>query len=56
MATKKTEQTVKARVLVTGAFGKVDDVVEVDAQVAKDSDELDPTPEAVAYAQSLKAE
>jgi hypothetical protein len=56
MATKKTENTgpVKARVLAKGQFGECDDVVEVDAETANASDELDPHPEAVAYAESLK--
>ena len=56
---KKTAQEasalVKARVLVDGAFGKVNDVVEVDPEVAHGG-ELDTSPEAVAYAESLKAE
>jgi F0F1-type ATP synthase epsilon subunit len=55
MATKKTEVAgpVKARVLVNGGFGRIDDVVTVDADTANSSDELDPSPEAVAYAESL---
>lgn len=58
MATKKTDPaaTVKARVLINGHFGAVDSIVEVDAQVAQDNADLDPSPEAVAYAESLKAE
>lgn len=43
-----------ARVLCDGQFGKVDDVVEVPADVAAESGDLDPHPDAVAYAQSLK--
>lgn len=50
----KKDETVKARVLVDGAYGKVDDVVEVTAAEAKASDELDDHPDAVAYAESLK--
>lgn len=49
------ENGIKARVLVDGAFGKVNDVVEVDPEVAHGG-ELDTSPEAVAYAESLKAE
>lgn len=58
MSKKTTQETsvlVKARVLVDGAFGKVNDVVEVDPEVAHGG-ELDTSPEAVAYAESLKAE
>jgi hypothetical protein len=48
---------VKARVLVTGAYGQCNDVVEVDADTAKAlPDVLDTTPEAVAYAESLAAQ
>ncbi|WP_137171430.1 hypothetical protein [Massilia sp. HP4] len=48
---------VKARVLVAGAYGQCNDVVEVDADTAKAlPDVLDITPEAVAYAESLAAE
>ena len=47
--------TVKARVLVACAFGVPDDVVEVTAEQAKaHASEVDPNPEAVAYAESLK--
>lgn len=56
MATKKAQAAdgkVKARVLVNGAYGKVNDVVEVDAAEAKDNSDLDTHPDAVAYAQSL---
>jgi len=58
MATKKIDATglVKARVLITGHFGKVDDVVEVEAQIAQENPDLDADPAAVAYAESLKAE
>ena len=58
MSKKQAQETsvlVKARVLVDGAFGKVNDVVEVDQEVAHGG-ELDTSPEAVAYAESLKAE
>jgi len=56
MATKPKEDgnKVKARVLVTGAFGQVNDVVEVDESVLKQTNELDASAEAVAYAESLK--
>jgi hypothetical protein len=47
--------TVKARVLCDCAHGKVDDVVEVTAAEAEASPHLDPHPDAVAYAESLKA-
>lgn len=55
MATKKQPAdsvTVKARVLVDGIFGKVDEVIEVSADV--ESPEIDKHPDAVAYAESLK--
>ncbi len=48
-------RTVKARVLVDGAYGKVNDVVTVTPAVAKASSELDADPDAVAYAESLVA-
>jgi len=47
---------VKARVLVAGAYGKVDAVVELseaEAAAGKESGALDPHPDAVAYAESL---
>jgi len=47
--------TVKARVLVDGLYGKVDDVVEVTQAEADASSELDSDADAVAYAESLKA-
>ena len=56
MSKKQAQETsvlVKARVLVHGAFGKVNDIVEVDPEVAHGG-ELDTSPEAVAYAESLK--
>ena len=58
MSKKQAQETsvlVKARVLVDGAFGKVNDIVEVDPEVAHGG-ELDTSPEAVAYAESLQAE
>lgn len=58
MATKKDDAAVKARVLVDGSYGKVDDVVEIAADqidAAVKSGEVDPHPDAVAYAESLKA-
>lgn len=57
MATKpKDGDKVKARVLVTGAFGQVNDVVEVEEVVLKQTDELDASTESVAYAESLKGQ
>lgn len=50
-----TPDTVKARVLVDGAYGKVNDVVNVTAAEAEASGELDAHPDAVAYAESLNA-
>lgn len=48
---------VKARVLVAGAYGQCNAVVEVDVEEAKAlPDVLDTSPEAVAYAESLAAE
>jgi hypothetical protein len=45
---------VKARVLVEGAYGKPNDVVEVDAaEVKAQPGALDADPAAVAYAESL---
>lgn len=56
MAKAEKSDKVKARVLVDCAFGKVDDVVEVTAAEAKDhASDLDAHPDAVAYAESLKA-
>lgn len=46
-------RNVKARVLVDGSFGKVNDVVTVSASVAKASSDLDADPDAVAHAESL---
>jgi hypothetical protein len=46
----------KARVLVDCRFGKVDDVVELTAEeLAEASGQVDPHPDAVAYAESLTA-
>lgn len=47
--------TVKARVLVDGVYGKVNDVVDVTTAEAEASSELDTHPDAVAYAESLNA-
>ena len=48
---------VKARVLVAGAYGQCNDVIEVDTDTAKAlPDVLDTTAEAVAYAESLAAQ
>ena len=46
-------KTAKARVLVAGAFGEVNTVVEVEAKLAKSHPDLDADPAAVAYAESL---
>lgn len=51
---KKEPEIVKARVLCAGQFGNVDDVVEVASDVAAEHGDLDPHPDAVAYAESLK--
>jgi len=56
MAKAKESTKVKARVLVSGQYGEVDDVVEVAAEEADASADLDANPDAVAYAESLKAE
>lgn len=50
----KKNELVKARVLCDGPFGKVDDVIQIDAGIAEQSSDLDPHPDAVAYAESLK--
>lgn len=50
----KTSQLVKARVLIVGAYGQCNDVVEVEADIANaQHGVLDTTPEAVAYAEWL---
>jgi predicted RecB family endonuclease len=57
MATKKQTTATKARVLVEGAFGKPDDVIELEGEalaVAVASGQVDADPAAVAYAESLK--
>lgn len=46
-------RNVRARVLVDGGFGKVNDIVTVSAGVAKSSGELDAHPDAVEHAESL---
>ena len=58
MAEAKEVQKVKARVLIDGAFGKCNDVVEIDPKQVKSlAGVVDTDPEAVAYAESLpKAE
>lgn len=58
MATKKQTTATKVRVLVEGAFGKPDDVIELDGEAlaqALASGQVDADPEAVAYAESLNA-
>lgn len=57
MATKKQAQATKVRVLVAGAFGQPDDVIELDGEAlaqAIASGQVDADPAAVAYAESLK--
>jgi hypothetical protein len=61
MAKKPAEQaadgTVKARVIVAGTFGKMNDVVTLDkaaAEAAQALGDVDAHPDAVAYAESLK--
>ena len=57
MATKKKTGATKVRVLVAGAFGKPDDVVELEGEAlaqALASGQVDAHPEAVAYAESLQ--
>ena len=58
MATKKQTSATKLRVLVEGAFGKPDDVIELEGEElaqALASGQVDANPEAVAYAESLNA-
>ncbi|MGC4075426.1 MAG: hypothetical protein QM702_00010 [Rubrivivax sp.] len=52
---KRAKRKVKARVLVAGDFGAVNDVVLVDPEVAKSTTDLDTSAGAIAYAESLKA-
>lgn len=48
---------VKARVLATSLYGQPNDVIEIDAALAKTiPDVVDTSPEAVAYAESLAAQ
>lgn len=57
MATKKQTGATKLRVLVDGAFGKPDDVIELEGDElaqALASGQVDADPEAVAYAESLQ--
>lgn len=57
MATKKLPTATKVRVLVEGAFGKPDDVIELEGEAlaqALASGQVDANPEAVAYAESLQ--
>lgn len=57
MATKKQAHATKVRVLVEGAFGKPDDVIELEGEAlaqALASGQVDANPEAVAYAESLR--
>jgi hypothetical protein len=59
MATKKQPTTVKGRVLVDGTWGRVNQVIEIlpeMAEAAEQSGQVDTNPDAVAYAESLKAE
>jgi len=51
----KVAKVVKARVLVDGAYGKCDDVIEIEASAVKAlAGVVDTDPTAVAYAESLK--
>lgn len=57
MATKKIVEKTKARVLLDCAYGKVNEVIEIEAAdlaVAEASGQVDVHPDAVAYAESLK--
>ena len=57
MTTKKQTTATKVRVLVAGAFGQPDDVIDLDGEAlaqAIASGQVDAHPEAVAYAESLK--
>ena len=57
MATKKQTGATKVRVLVAGAFGQPDDVVELEGEAlaqALASGQVDADPAAVAYAESLQ--
>lgn len=57
MATKKQTGATKVRVLVDGAFGKPDDVIELEGDElaqALASGQVDADPAAVAYAEGLK--
>ncbi len=57
MATKKQTGATKVRVLVAGAFGQPDDVIELEGEAlaqALASGQVDAHPEAVAYAESLQ--
>ena len=60
MATaKKQPSTVKGRVLMDGTWGRVNQVIEIlpdMVEVAEKSGQVDTHPDAVAYAESLKAE
>ena len=57
MAAKKQTGATKVRVLMEGAFGKADDVVELEGEElaqALASGQVDADPAAVAYAESLQ--
>ena len=58
MATKKQAHATKVRVLVEGHYGKPDDVIALEGEAlaqALASGQVDPHPDAVAYAEGLKA-
>ena len=58
MTTKKQTTATKVRVLVEGNYGKPDDVIELEGEElaqALASGQVDPHPDAVAYAEGLKA-
>jgi hypothetical protein len=59
MATNSNATPVEARVLVSCAFGKPDEVVTLDAdtaQAGQDAGQLDTNADAVAYAKALAAQ
>jgi hypothetical protein len=58
-AKKQTPQTVKGRVLMDGTWGRVNQVIDIlpsMVEEAEQSGQVDTHPDAVAYAESLRAE
>lgn len=58
MATKK-PTTVKGRVLMDGTWGRVNQIIDIlpdQVEAAEQSGQVDTHPDAVAYAENLKAE